>query len=81
MRIVLTGGGTGGHFYPLIAVTEELKKEIINQKIVGEKFFYIADKPYDTEALYKLGIEYIEIPTGKLRLYFSLQNILTFVKY
>lgn len=80
MRIVLTGGGTGGHFYPLIAVTEELKKEIINQKIVGEKFFYIADKPYDTEALYKLGIEYIEIPTGKLRLYFSLQNIFDSVK-
>ena len=26
MRIVFVGGGTGGHFYPLIAVAEEVEK-------------------------------------------------------
>jgi UDP-N-acetylglucosamine--N-acetylmuramyl-(pentapeptide) pyrophosphoryl-undecaprenol N-acetylglucosamine transferase len=80
MRIVLTGGGTGGHFYPLIAVTEELQKEINAQKILDAHFFYVADKPYDSEALYKLGIEYVEVPTGKLRLYFSFQNFIDVFK-
>ena len=26
MKILLTGGGSGGHFYPLIAVAEEINK-------------------------------------------------------
>ena len=26
MKILLTGGGTGGHFYPVIAIAEELNE-------------------------------------------------------
>jgi UDP-N-acetylglucosamine:LPS N-acetylglucosamine transferase len=33
MKIVLTGGGTGGHFYPLIAVAQEINKIIDDEKL------------------------------------------------
>ena len=35
MKILFTGGGTGGHFYPIIAIAEELNKII---KECGESF-------------------------------------------
>ena len=35
MKILLTGGGTGGHFYPLIAIAEKLIEEADNQKIIA----------------------------------------------
>ena len=28
MKILLTGGGTGGHFYPLIAVADTINKVV-----------------------------------------------------
>ena len=37
IRILLTGGGSGGHVYPLIAVAEELKNEVIQQFRFEEK--------------------------------------------
>ncbi len=42
MRIVFTGGGTGGHIVPLIAITREIRK--IYPKGKKPQFFYIGPK-------------------------------------
>jgi UDP-N-acetylglucosamine--N-acetylmuramyl-(pentapeptide) pyrophosphoryl-undecaprenol N-acetylglucosamine transferase len=74
MKIVLTGAG-GGHFYPLIAVALRVRKEAFIQKILQPEFYFFSDKSYDDEALFNIEAKFVEIPAGKLRLYFSLQII------
>jgi UDP-N-acetylglucosamine--N-acetylmuramyl-(pentapeptide) pyrophosphoryl-undecaprenol N-acetylglucosamine transferase len=80
MKILLTGGGTGGHFYPLIAIAEKLNELAEKQKIVNLKLYYMSDAPYDKRMLFENGISYVQIPTGKMRLYFSLKNFSDMIK-
>ncbi|MEN9338552.1 MAG: hypothetical protein RI945_277 [Candidatus Parcubacteria bacterium] len=75
MKIVLTGAG-GGHFYPLIAVAERIKKEVELEQIIDSEIFFFSDKEYNSSLLEEKSIKYIHIPAGKMRLYFSLENIL-----
>ena len=72
MRIVLTGGGTGGHLFPLIAVAKKLK-----QKLGPEaEFLYIGSgAPMEREVMENEGIVVRNVKSGKLRRYFSLQNV------
>ncbi len=69
MRILFVGGGTGGHFYPLIAVAEEL----VNRE-KRPKLYYMGPTPYKAELLEKHAIHFVYCPAGKLRLYPSIQN-------
>ena len=80
MKIVFTGGGTGGHFYPIIAVAQKVNKIIDQDKIIGAKLYYISNDPYDREALFENGILYEEINAGKLRTYSSLKNFFDLFK-
>lgn len=75
MRIGLVGGGTGGHFYPLIAVAEVLENHPEKPEL-----FYFGPSPYDTNLLQQHNITYVYCPAGKLRRYFSLQNIIDFFR-
>ena len=72
MKIVFTGGGTGGHFYPIIAVAEEINNIVKEKKLLSPKLYYIGPRPYDARALYENNIIYKQSPAGKLRHYFSL---------
>jgi UDP-N-acetylglucosamine--N-acetylmuramyl-(pentapeptide) pyrophosphoryl-undecaprenol N-acetylglucosamine transferase len=75
MKILLTGAGTGGHFYPLIAVTEALREEIKKQKILEPDIYYMAPEEYDARVLFENRIIFKKISAGKLRRYFSLLNV------
>ena len=80
IKILFTGGGTGGHFYPIIAVAEEINKMIDEEKIANVRMYYFSDSPYDAEALYANNITFQKINAGKLRIYFSLKNVIDLFK-
>lgn len=80
MKIVFTGGGTGGHFYPLIAVTQKVNQIIEHEHIVGAKLYYFSDSPYDKKMLVENELLYEEIISGKMRTYFSFQNFFDIFK-
>ncbi len=74
MKIVFTGGGSGGHFYPVIAVAQKVNQIIDTENIIEAKLYYFSNDPYDKEVLFEHGLLFEKISTGKLRLYFSLKN-------
>ncbi len=72
-RLLFTGGGTGGHVMPIIAVARELKKLHAKDNL---ELHYIG--PNDAFSLPLLGQEHFKIHTvasGKIRRYFSFKNI------
>lgn len=74
MTIAFTGGGSGGHFYPIIAVTEALKDLVREKHLIEPKLYYLAPTPFDEKALFENGIIYIRTPAGKVRRYASFLN-------
>jgi UDP-N-acetylglucosamine--N-acetylmuramyl-(pentapeptide) pyrophosphoryl-undecaprenol N-acetylglucosamine transferase len=85
--VVFTGGGTGGHIYPGLAVVDELKEKINSTKIDGTsldvKIVWIgSSKGMDKNLVEKSGSvdKFIGIPCGKLRRYFSFQNFIDLFK-
>ena len=71
MRIGLVGGGSGGHFYPLMAVTESLRDKYNKADL---HLYYFGPNPYDAEQLKKHNIRFVKISSGKRRLYSSINN-------
>jgi UDP-N-acetylglucosamine--N-acetylmuramyl-(pentapeptide) pyrophosphoryl-undecaprenol N-acetylglucosamine transferase len=80
MRIILLGGGTGGHFYPLIAVSRALRDIAEEERIVSLDLILMGERPYDPDAMREYNIQFEEIPAGKLRRYFSLLNFSDSIK-
>jgi UDP-N-acetylglucosamine--N-acetylmuramyl-(pentapeptide) pyrophosphoryl-undecaprenol N-acetylglucosamine transferase len=78
--IVFAGGGSGGHIYPLIAVAEALKKQLAALNAPYE-YFYMGSVDAYTPMLVAHGMTMRPIVTGKLRRYFSFQNIIDVPKF
>ena len=45
MKILLTGGGSGGHFYPLIPVAESINEIAKKENLVSPQLFFMSDSP------------------------------------
>lgn len=75
MKVVFAGGGSGGHFYPIIAVAEALKTIVDERKLVAPTLYYFAPEPFDADSLFSHGIAYVNVPAGKMRRYASITNL------
>ena len=75
MKILFTGGFTGGHFYPLIAVAEAVRERCKERKIIPPTMYYMAPNKYNARALFDNELEFVQIRAGKIRRYFSILNV------
>ncbi len=75
MKIVFTGGGTGGHFYPIIAVAEAVRQTVAEERLLAPKLVYMAPSEFDPQALFQNDLTFVKTPAGKVRRYFALANI------
>jgi UDP-N-acetylglucosamine--N-acetylmuramyl-(pentapeptide) pyrophosphoryl-undecaprenol N-acetylglucosamine transferase len=73
MRIVFVGGGSGGHFYPLMAIAEALR-ERDTQYNTDVDLYYMGPGVFNQPDLDLYRIKYIYCPAGKQREYKSFQN-------
>lgn len=76
MRVLLTGGGTGGHIFPLFAVAKEIKKlrQEADPAESVEFLFIGALNSWSKELFLANNIPAKSVLVGKLRRYFSLKN-------
>ena len=69
-RLLCTGGGTAGHVVPAIPVMESF----LNRGVVVD--FIGSGSDFERQLLAALPVRYHGIPAGKLRRYFSFENLL-----
>lgn len=70
IKIILSGGGTGGHIFPAVAIANELKKQIPDCKIL----FVGALGRMEMEKVPKAGYEIIGLPIAGLQRRLALSN-------
>lgn len=87
MKILFTGGGSGGHIFPIIAIVREMRRiypavkddDLGAAKKGGEKkleIFYIGPKDnFGKVFLSQEGIKIKEIFAGKIRRYVNLKSV------
>lgn len=82
MLIVLTGGGSGGHIFPLIAVAKKVKTLAKERGIEDIRFLYIGPKfdRISEEVFKREGIDQSYILSSKWRRYMSPLNIIDLFK-
>src|SRR3989344_4118144 len=75
IRILLVGGGSGGHVYPVIAVANALKER-------GDaELLLLGDDKFMGQAAKESGIPFCPVMSGKLRRYFSPLAFLDIFKF
>ena len=78
MKILFAGGGgTGGHFYPIIAVARAMRVIAEREHIISINMFFAADNVFDPNILSEEGIHFIKIPSGKIPRYTSLNFLIS----
>jgi UDP-N-acetylglucosamine--N-acetylmuramyl-(pentapeptide) pyrophosphoryl-undecaprenol N-acetylglucosamine transferase len=75
-RIIISGGGTGGHVFPAIAIADALRTELEDPRIL----FVGARGRMEMEKVPEAGYEIIGLPVEGFRRKLSLRNIRVVVK-
>lgn len=75
MRILFTGGGTGGHFFPILAVVRELKNIAEDERVLDLELYYMGPDDFGADLLRSEEVVSVIIASGKMRRYASLLNI------
>jgi len=70
MRVLVSGGGTGGHIYPALAVAAQLRAAY-----QAEILFLGSDDGLETQLVPAAGLRLETIKAGKLRRYVSWQTV------
>ncbi|MEN9649524.1 MAG: hypothetical protein RL094_491 [Candidatus Parcubacteria bacterium] len=68
MKILTTGGGSGGHFYPIIAVCEEIQEIARKEKILEPKLYFMAPDQYNPKEIFDHDIRFVPVMAGKRRI-------------
>ena len=72
-RVILSGGGTGGHIYPAVAVAEALKRKHGDNV---EILFVGAEGKMEMEKVPALGYDIVGLPVAGLQRRFDLKNLM-----
>lgn len=72
--MIVTGGGTGGHVSPAVAVIERLRERSATGGWPLELLYIGSIAGVERRTMQQMGVPYRAIQTGKLRRYFSLQT-------
>ena len=72
VRIVLSGGGTGGHIYPAVATAEALKR-LLGESV--ELLFVGAEGKMEMEKVPALGYNIVGLPIAGLQRRLTLKNL------
>jgi UDP-N-acetylglucosamine--N-acetylmuramyl-(pentapeptide) pyrophosphoryl-undecaprenol N-acetylglucosamine transferase len=70
LRIIIAGGGTGGHVLPAIAVIEELRR----RQVAFDPLWIGGANGVERQEAEKAGIPFRAVPVGKLRRYVDLRT-------
>ncbi|MCL2190589.1 MAG: undecaprenyldiphospho-muramoylpentapeptide beta-N-acetylglucosaminyltransferase [Treponema sp.] len=73
VNVAFTGGGTGGHIYPGLAVAESLRERLGESEC---RVFWIgSNRGMDRAVVEGAGLEFLGVPAGRLRRYLTLRTI------
>jgi UDP-N-acetylglucosamine--N-acetylmuramyl-(pentapeptide) pyrophosphoryl-undecaprenol N-acetylglucosamine transferase len=73
MKILFTGGGTGGHVIPIIAVVREIRRLYSGEDV---QFFYVGPKDeFGSLLLSQEGVKIKQVLAGKIRRYIGFQGL------
>ena len=74
MKILFTGGGTGGHVLPLVALSREIRRIYAKGDL---ELFYMGPKDdFGGIFLSQEGINVKTVPAGKIRRYFDFRSVM-----